>query len=619
MISNSMKLSQFAGVTLLLGALAPQTSAQSGAIVPAQAPTLGAAVPSTATPASPSAVRPMAELSFRDAEVTGILTMISENFDVPMVIASDVQGIILPSVNLPNKTPEAAIQAIAMAAGLKYRKQPDGTYLIAKTLPDDPSNPPTTGAITLPGRSPGFGSQFGTGLNPALPGIGSGEDALDSMNSGFPMPQLSGKGERAERKHRHNIRVRNVSASMMAYWIDPEHNAMPVQFQTSNGSQKGYGPQPHAQPMVSPEVQRANRDNIIASFNPDSNPNSAFNPYTQQRTSAQVLSNAQFGGGGGQFGGGGGQFGGGGGGQFGGGGGGNNRGGNNRGGANGGVFQLPEGVDQVVAIDPQNALLVFGTDEGVRELQDTIAFLDRPLRQVEIEAQFIAVSTADSNNFGIDYNTSQGNFNANANGFALTPGAGSSSFAVGFVRNNFQATLRALVAKNRAKLITAPRVTAINNLTASLIQTTSTPFILSTAVQGGGIGGGVAQGQQAFTVDTSIGLIVTPTINNDDTVTVLMQPQLQNQTPTNLGIPATSSQSLQTIANVKDGETIALGGLRTKSITRSGDRIPLLGDLPLIGSLFRNRSAVDTETDLIIFLTARIIRRADDDAITPGT
>jgi type II secretory pathway component GspD/PulD (secretin) len=335
------------------------------------------------------------------------------------------------------------------------------------------------------------------------------------------------------------------------------------------------------------------------------NSNSGINPYTQQN-GMDFRANAQFGGGGG--------------GNRGGGGGNNTRGGNNgRGGAGGGVFQLPEGVDRIVAVDPQNALLVFGTAEGVRELQDTIAILDRPLRQVEIEAQFVTVSTADSRNFGIDFSTAQGNFNASNTGFASPASQG--SFQVGFVRGNFQATLNALLTKNRAKLITAPRVTAINNLTASLFSTTSRPLILTTAVQGGGLNGGQAQGQNLIYIESNTGLTVTPTINNDDTITVLMQPQVEQQTLlADIQAPLLTRQELETIANVRDGDTIALGGLKTRDVSRGGAKVPLLGDLPFgLGKFFRSRSATDNESELIIFLTARIVRRLEEDDAVPGT
>lgn len=601
MALHSMKIIHLSGAVLLLGAIAPQSFAQNAAIIPAgQVP--GAAVP--APVAAPLVVaRPMTDVQFKDIAVADVLSMIAENFNVPIVIAEDVRGIILPVINLPNKTPEVAIQTIAKAAGLKYRKEADGTFLIAKNLGDDLGS---TSAITSPNGSSAAGNPFGTGVF-SLPPISGATGDSDAQSGAFEIPTLVGDGTSSTRKRRQFIRVRNVAPSMMAYWIDPAHNEMPVQFQGSIDSKKRYGPQTLTQNAFN------GTDQISGQSNSGAMPVSPFtagsiNPYTQQRGNAEMRSNAQFGGGGNNQNGNRG---------------GNNQNGNNRGGANGGgggaggVFDLPEGVDQVVAIDPQNALLVFGTDEGVRELQDTINFLDRPLKQVEIEAQFVSVNTGSTNSFGINYSTAQGNFSANASGFAPTPPIGSNAFQVGVVRGNFQATLTSLISNNRAKLITAPRILAINNLTASLFTTQSTPVILNTVSQN--IGGQQAVGQNLIFISTSIGLTVTPTINNDDTITVLMQPELGTQTGGSGGVPGVLNQRLETIANVHDGDTIALGGLKSSNVSRNTGKIPVLSNIPLIGGLFRSRSDITLDNDLIIFLTARIVRRLGDDDVVPGT
>src|SRR5690606_30575627 len=122
----------------------------------------------------------------------------------------------------------------------------------------------------------------------------------------------------------------------------------------------------------------------------------------------------------------------------------------------------------------------------------------------------------------------------------------------------------------KARIVNSPRVTTLNNLTAYLFSATSTPIVLSSSTTG--IGGQVGSQQNAFFLTTSIGLVVTPTINNDDTITVFLTPQVQVQTPvqttnTSVGgddddnnnntassIPAFTSQYLTTVATVKDGD-----------------------------------------------------------------
>ncbi|RYZ83853.1 MAG: type II and III secretion system protein, partial [Proteobacteria bacterium] len=239
-------------------------------------------------------------------------------------------------------------------------------------------------------------------------------------------------------------------------------------------------------------------------------------------------------------------------------------------------------------------------------------FLDRPLRQVEIEAQFLSVSTSDARAYGFDFSTSRGNFNASSNGTAPSTPAGGLQFGV--FRGAFEARIAASIASGKAKVLTAPRVTAINNLTATLTQSTFTPITLTQTNTVANNGIAQQTGQNVFYVQTQIGLEVTPTINNDDTVTVLMRPTLESSgTPNAQGAATITSQQLETIANVRDGETIALGGLRTTNITIDRTKVPVIGDIPILGKLFRSRNNSAIEAELIIFLTARIIRRVGDD------
>lgn len=296
-----------------------------------------------------------------------------------------------------------------------------------------------------------------------------------------------------------------------------------------------------------------------------------------------------------------------------------------------GVFRLPAGVDRIVAIDPQDALLVFGTAEGVAQLRETVEFLDRPLRQVEIEAQFVSIKAEDVAAFGIDFTTARGNFNTNAAG--TQPGSASKpGVQLGFVRSNFQATLTALQAAGRVKVISAPRVTAFNNFPASTESAISSPVVIGTQDKEGHFRpfyGQTSEGQPTppLMAGTSVHLEMTPTINNDNTVTVALT--LDRRLQLSSGGPAREPTTLQTlnglvtIANVRDGETIALGGFDPDFVTAfspqaepkmpvPGTQVPLLGDIPLISKLFHTKTTALNQ--LIVFVTARIVRRADEHA-----
>lgn len=599
------------GASLLLGlassSLADTQTVRMTALVPVGPD------PTLAGNAQPQTEPIIEEMEFLNIKVAELLGILAKQFRVKVIVNSDVAEVKLASISLVSMTPTSAVEYIVEAANLQFKKKADGTYIIAKEFTDGGGHRFQEATTTaMPGQVGPLqvgGTALGQGGAAILPNNMSqvplvnfgGVGGLSPLRESDPIELIETRT--TSKVSRVRVRTRNLSPSILAYWLDPENNEEPIQFRRARQLNQVYSDKRHAKNALSFEDQAANNGNQPTVAMPAFSPG-AVNPYLANRSNSlmrpQIQSNAQFGRAGGA--------------------GGGARGGAARGGAGGGIFQLPTGVTRIVAIDPQNALLVEFTDvAGLQELQDTIAFLDRPLRQVEIEAQFVTVSTGDSRSFGIDFSTSRGNFNVNNAGFAPQVSSSAPGLTVGFVKGNFQAQINSLVNKNRAKVITAPRVTAINNLTASLQSTTSSPLILSSSSSG--IGGQVGQSQNLIYITTTIGLTVTPTINNDDTVTVLMQPQFSSQNPSGVpgvAAPAISQQTLDTIANVRDGETIALGGLKTRNTSRGQSKIPLIGDLPLIGSLFRTRGATDQDSELIIFLTARILRRFGDDDVNPA-
>lgn len=631
MFSSSLRLRPM--TLLLAGALLVPVSAfaqGSPAIVPTANAVTVPVSPVPALPVNPvaaPAVAPVVDtLIFRDIDVTELLTIISTQYNVPLVISEGVSGRI-PSINLSNKTPEQAMQLVVRGvSGLHLQRDADGTYIVSKNSASDtqfPAIQPSTSNSTFnPSPSVGLGggvAPSNSGSMGALPPLGSsqawgqtGQTELSAVTSdGSDELKLVSPDENQAKKT-FQLRLRNVKPSLMAFWLDPGNHEVPAEFKPSTNSSRN-------RPLVTGSFggngtwqANNNLSSGVDSAGIGAQARNSVNPYLNQDEGTEIRSNAQFGGGG--RGGNNGNNGGG----RGGAGGGGGRGGN------AGVFQLPTGVDRIVAVDPQNALLVFGTPEGVAQLRDTIAFLDRPLRQVEIESQFVTLTATDVAAFGIDFTTARGNFNSNTAGFQPgSPSGTTPGIQVGFVRGNFQAALTALQLASRIKVISAPRVTAINNLTASITQTTTTPIALpttNTVVQNGAVNNNT--GVNVFLLSTSISLEVTPTINNDDTVTVRLFPVVTTSTPGGAnsgGTPSFTFSNVDTIANVRDGETIALGGLKSKVNTLSGSRVPLLGDIPLIGKLFRSRNLSESETELIIFVTAHIVRRAGESNFVAGT
>lgn len=277
------------------------------------------------------------------------------------------------------------------------------------------------------------------------------------------------------------------------------------------------------------------------------------------------------------------------------------------GGAGGGALPLPEGIESIIALDPQNALLIYGTDEAVRRLQDEIiSVLDTPIDQVEIETQFVTVNTSYQDQFGIDWNLSNGPFRLRVDG--INPGG---NIQIGYVRGNFVATLGVLLSRNKAKIVSAPRVQTTNNTPAILFTEVDVPVEVPVRTTNGLI---TTTDFVPIQIPVPSFLSVTPSINRDDSVTMLLSPTMSRFTLVSLpnagAFPQITSQTVFTILTVRDGETVALGGLIDKQRNTGGARVPFLADLPVVGSLFRTRFINDLDTELIIFVTPHIIHRA---------
>jgi uncharacterized membrane protein YgcG len=276
-----------------------------------------AAVKAPPLPQGPALVT----LSFKDVSVAELVALIAEQGNVGIVINDDVNAK-LKHINLIEKTPEEAIQFVAQAANLEWRKLDNKTYIIAKNLP--PLTSEQQNSIT-PER---VNSVPGNSLWPSAGALGS--SGLDA--NGIPRlvdPTRDNTPARDPKRYAY-VRIRNVTPRLIAYWLDPANNPKPLELQQAEGNFNDniIGNKYPAKSAVDPaELQNMYGDGTSSMNVAANNPYAQGNSYGRgagaygQFPNPYMFSNPQFGGGFG--GGGGGQFGGGqfGGGQFGGGGG----------------------------------------------------------------------------------------------------------------------------------------------------------------------------------------------------------------------------------------------------------------------------------------------------------
>lgn len=205
-----------------------------------------------------------------------------------------------------------------------------------------------------------------------------------------------------------------------------------------------------------------------------------------------------------------------------------------------GAFALPEGIEKIVPLDTQNAILVVGTPTGVERLRTVVKLLDQPIPQVQIEVRVVEMPKD----------------------VFITPAADTETSSVMTVRFQKEAELAALVESKRARVVHDSRVSTPNNTAAILNFESSSSALVQTQKDG-------ATTRQPSVLTDSLRFVLTPTVNRDGTITVSMNTrrQLKSEGETPLtGFPdAVLSQSaINTIVNASIGGTVAIAGPRPK-------------------------------------------------------
>ncbi len=268
----------------------------------------------------------------------------------------------------------------------------------------------------------------------------------------------------------------------------------------------------------------------------------------------------------------------------------------------------------------------------VRRHESIRAFIElvnrRITQQVEIEARLVEVTLRDEQKLGVDWDLAattldgvrvQARSPLDVVGVAGTVlGANTFAATLGFGRTS--AVIQALKQQGEVKTVAQPRLRALNNQTAFIKVGEDRPFFRlqqTTTLQQPGAATAFNQTQENFSISTiTIGTIlaVTPQIDGDGVITLDVLPaitRLQAIVTSPDGrqtAPVTEVKQASTIVRLRDGETAIIGGLISEENGETERRIPVLGKLPVVGAAFRSRANLHTRTELVIFLTPRLVR-----------
>lgn len=251
-------------------------------------------------------------------------------------------------------------------------------------------------------------------------------------------------------------------------------------------------------------------------------------------------------------------------------------------------------------------LILTGTPYGIKLGRDLIAQLDVAQKLVVLDTEILEVDENSAKNIGLTFSnpllsttfsevTPPPDFNGNPQRLARFQALQRTPFSIG-------ATLNALVQNGKARVLADPRITTISGRTAT-IRAGDTISILTTT--GGQVGTVATTQVQSF--QTGVTLDITPIVNAGNFITVMLHPTVNNNTGFLNGVPQISTRDTQTTVALQEDQTLIIGGLIQESSTRNETKLPILGDLPGVGKVFRSTNTTGTRNELVITVTPHIV------------
>jgi general secretion pathway protein D len=287
--------------------------------------------------------------------------------------------------------------------------------------------------------------------------------------------------------------------------------------------------------------------------------------------------------------------------------------------------------DAVITSDMDTRRLIVVTDEATNEnIRTVIAGLDKPKPQVLINVVFLQVThdkdldlgtgIAQGNatsNFGLTadaINAAAGPAAVTANAAAAAQNPSIYGMYYSIIGRDVNATIHALASTNKTEILSRPSILTRSNQQAMIMVGQTVPLTTGSRID-------ATSGATINTVsyqDIGIILRVTPFITADGMVEMIVTPEISSlsQTTVNVGPGATApvidKRSADTVVVTPSDQTVVIGGLISNENTDVEYKVPLLGDIPLLGYAFKHRAKTQTKTELLIFLTPHVVQRPED-------
>lgn len=272
-------------------------------------------------------------------------------------------------------------------------------------------------------------------------------------------------------------------------------------------------------------------------------------------------------------------------------------------------------IDSSVISDARtNKIIVVDTLSRIKQMQDLLSEIDLPEKQVMIEARIVEASSTFSRNLGVSWGVHNrdgsasflgiNSLDSSFGGLTSAPptsgvgnaAGGSIGISFGTLASNIKidTRLNAAASAGLVKIVSTPKVATLNNKTARITQGQQIPYTSSTSDK-----------VETKFVEAALSLEVTPHINANGTISLKID--AKNDSPGTGSPPPINKKQATTEMLLRDGETTVIGGIYVDSDQEGDEGVPYLMDIPFLGNLFKTNTKSKTKTELLIFITPRIL------------
>ena len=285
----------------------------------------------------------------------------------------------------------------------------------------------------------------------------------------------------------------------------------------------------------------------------------------------------------------------------------------------------PDGRVKILKNDTHNVLIITAPEGVYRQMAGLLAQLDVSRAQVLVEAAIVELSADTALNLGVEWRGAWEEEGVVISGNTLgeLPVPDAPDFGGGFTYgyfydDDFWFVVRALAGATDSNLLSTPTIVALDNQPAEILVGENVPFVTGASTSASSPTTNPFQTIERN--DIGIGLKILPRVNNNNSITLEIEQTVEQISHTNAAATVdivTNKREIKTTVLIEDGEILVLGGLIRDDVSELRSKVPILGDIPLLGYAFRSTREQHTKRNLMVFIHPRILRRRGEaDLIT---